>query len=88
MLQSCTTSLGPKKIANEWCDCMKTSVVNDSSQFKSKCDSIAESQLNVLLRAKMKEVSEKNFPLDSVKEYLHSTHMEYHKLTEDCKKER
>lgn len=86
MLQSCATITGPKKIASEWCDCMKDSGEIKTDQSKKFCDSIAEVSLDLILREKMRQAQEKQFPLDSVREFLHSTHMEYHNLIENCKK--
>lgn len=86
MIQSCTTITGPKKIASEWCDCMKGSDENKTDRSKKICDSIAEESINLMVREKMRQAQEKQFPMDSVKDLMYSSHVEYYDFIGKCRK--
>lgn len=85
-LSACTTAVGTKKIANEWCSCMGE-LDGDTSKVASKrCDSLAEMQLELMVKDKWREVQEKQLPIDSMRQFKLSLHMEYYKMTEKCRK--
>ncbi|MFM7544181.1 MAG: hypothetical protein ACKO5I_06085 [Ignavibacteria bacterium] len=83
LMQSCASVTGTKKIAGEWCSCMKDS---DAEQSAKSCDSIAEMNLELMVKEKWKEVQEKQLPIDTMRAYKLSIHMEYYKMTEKCRK--
>ncbi|MFZ9761213.1 MAG: hypothetical protein ACO323_05670 [Candidatus Kapaibacteriota bacterium] len=80
---SCASATGTKKIANEWCSCMKNSEAESSGKA---CDSIAEVNLELLVKDKWKEVQEKQLSIDTMRAFKLSLHMEYYKMTEKCRK--
>ncbi|MEY3313206.1 MAG: hypothetical protein ACK5F4_07270 [Ignavibacteria bacterium] len=83
LMQSCSSVTGTKKVAAEWCSCMKDS---DAEQSAKSCDSIAEMNLELMVKEKWKEVQEKQLPIDTMRAYKLSIHMEYYKMTEKCRK--
>lgn len=85
-LSACTTAVGTKKIASEWCSCMGD-LEDDTSKVASKrCDSLAEVQLEMMVKDKWKEVQEKQLPIDTLMQFKLSLHMQYYKMTEKCRK--
>ena len=50
------------------------------------CDSIAEVNLELMVKDKWKEVQEKQLPIDTMMAFKLSLHMEYYKMTEKCRK--
>lgn len=85
-LSACTTAVGTKKIANEWCSCIGDLDDNTSETASKQCDSLAEVQLESVIKAKWKEVEEKKLSIDTMRAFKLSIHMEYYKMTEKCRK--
>ncbi len=83
LMQSCASVTGTQKVATEWCSCMKDV---DAEQSSKSCDSIAEMNLELMVKEKWKEVQEKQLPNDTMRAYKLSIHMEYYKMTEKCRK--
>lgn len=86
LIQSCATLDGTKKIAKEWCTCMEKSEGLDPSSIQRTCDSISESMFFAIAKEKYQEALEKKTPIDSVREYIRTTQLEYQKLTGECRK--
>ena len=76
-----------KKIANEWCSCIGDLDDNTPKIASKQCDSLAEVQLELIIKDKWKEVQEKKLSIDTMIAFKLSIHMEYYKMTEKCRKQ-
>ena len=83
-LNSCSTVSPTQQIANNYCDCVEAA--EETNGFVNRCDSVAESNLELLMKKKWEEVSLKKLPIDSMRTFKLSLHMEYWKMTEKCRK--
>jgi hypothetical protein len=85
-LSACTTAVGTRKIANEWCSCIGDLDENTPKIASKQCDSLAEAQLELIVQDKWREVEEKKLSIDTIRAFKLSLHMEYYKMTEKCRK--
>ena len=86
-LSACTTAIGTKKVANEWCSCIGDLDDNTPKIASKQCDSLAEVQLELIIKDKWKEVQEKKLSIDTMIAFKLSIHMEYYKMTVKCRKQ-
>lgn len=84
LFNSCATVSPTQQIANNYCDCVEAA--EETNGFVNRCDSVAESNLELLMKKKWEEVNLKKLPIDSMRTFKLSLHMEYWKMTEKCRK--